>query len=186
MLRTPQSWRHVTQSFVCWRCIAKSQVVGTFYGKAHRSGVKEPSQQHFSGGRTVSIVCELPWYTKTDGILQIRAGVEAQSTLEPNPEPPPPEIPSTGSSIRDRLRKWELEHAADYVMAQAPKEGTIRKGDVVNSTTRPQLGFFEVEADEEDDFEDAKMATAIFDRGEMVDVGSKRTFLLPGDLVELL
>ncbi|KAE9381327.1 RNB-domain-containing protein [Stipitochalara longipes BDJ] len=30
------------------------------------------------------------------------------------------------------------------------------------------------------------MAIPIFDRGELVDLGSKRTFLLPGDLVELL
>jgi hypothetical protein len=70
-------------------------------------------------------------------------------------------------------------------MATPPKESTIRKSGVLNNVTRPQAGDFQLEGDE-DEYEDGNMLTPIFDRGEMVDVGSKRTFLLPGDLVELL
>jgi hypothetical protein len=70
-------------------------------------------------------------------------------------------------------------------MAPMPKESNLRSGDVLNNTTRPQPGVFQIEG-EEDEYEDINMSTPIFDRGEMVDVGSKRTFLLPGDLVELL
>jgi hypothetical protein len=117
--------------------------------------------------------------------FQTRAGVEAQSSLDLASEPPPSEIPSTSPSLRDRLRQWELEHAANYVMSPEPKLDRLKKGDVVNDTTRPQVGRFEVEGDE-NDFEDPSVPAPIFDRGEMVDVGSKRTFLLPGDLVELL
>jgi hypothetical protein len=71
-------------------------------------------------------------------------------------------------------------------MAPVPKETNVRRGDVLNNTTRPQPGVFQIEGEEEDDYEDFNMAAPIFDRGELVDVGSKRTFLLPGDLVELL
>lgn len=70
-------------------------------------------------------------------------------------------------------------------MAAPPKESTIRKSGVLNNVTRPQAGDFQLEGDE-DEYEDGNMLRPIFDRGEMVDVGSKRTFLLPGDLVELL
>jgi hypothetical protein len=70
-------------------------------------------------------------------------------------------------------------------MAPQPKESNIRKGDVLNNGLRPQLGDFRLEGDE-DEYDDGSMHAPIFDRGEMVDVGSKRTFLLPGDLVELL
>jgi hypothetical protein len=97
----------------------------------------------------------------------------------------PPQQPSIESGFRQRLRQWEKEHAEAYVMTPAPKESNLRRGDVLNNTTRPQPGLFQIEG-EEDDFEDFNMAKPIFDRGELVDVGSKRTFLLPGDLVELL
>lgn len=70
-------------------------------------------------------------------------------------------------------------------MAPAPKESNMRKGDVLNNTTRPQPGSFQIEGDE-DEFEDYNTGTQIFDRGELVDVGSARIFFLPGDLVELL
>jgi hypothetical protein len=115
----------------------------------------------------------------------LKSRLEAQSIIEVAPEQPLPEIASTGSSFRDRLRKWEIEHAAEYVMAPVPKESNIRQGEVLNNVTRPQPGDFRLEGDE-DEYEDGNVHAPIFDRGEMVDVGSKRTFLLPGDLVELL
>jgi len=60
MLRTPRLRRQVAQSFVCWRCVAKSQLVGAFSRKSQRrSSIKEPSQRHFSGGRTVSLSTSL-------------------------------------------------------------------------------------------------------------------------------
>ncbi len=55
--------------------------------------------------------------------------------------------------------------------------------DVRNTTTRPQPGLFQVE---KDDPEDVDMTISGFDREDLVDVGSRRTFLRPGDLVELL
>lgn len=53
-----------------------------------------------------------------------------------------------------------------------------------NNNTRPQPGDFRVE--EDDDPDELDMPDLIFDRGDLVDVGSRRTFLLAGDLVELL
>jgi len=65
-------------------------------------------------------------------------------------------------------------------MAPEPKDRP-KKGDVSNNNTRPQPGDFRVEEDD-----DADELDLIFDRGDLVDVGSRRTFLLAGDLVELL
>ena len=60
MLRSPQLRRQVTQSFVCWRCIAKSQPVGAFHSRSQkRSGFREAAQRHFSGGRAVSLSTSL-------------------------------------------------------------------------------------------------------------------------------
>lgn len=50
-------------------------------------------------------------------------------------------------------------------------------------TTRPQDGVFEVEKDNEEEMD---FETPIFVHGELVDVGNRRMFLLPGDLVVLL
>ena len=106
-----------------------------------------------------------------------------QSNIDTAPEPPP--LPPINSSLRDRLREWEKEHAASYVMAPVPRETNLGKGAVLNNTTRPQPGSFQIEG-EEDDYDDSNMAAPLFDRGELVDVGNRRTFLLPGDMVELL
>lgn len=68
-------------------------------------------------------------------------------------------------------------------MAPEPKDRP-KKGDVSNNNTRPQPGDFRVE--EDDDADELDMPDLIFDRGDLVDVGSRRAFLLAGDLVELL
>jgi hypothetical protein len=108
---------------------------------------------------------------------------EVQSNIDPAPEPPP--LPPINSTLRDRLREWEKEHAASYVMAPMVRETNLSKGAVLNNTTRPQPGSFEIE-EEEDEYDNSYMAAPLFDRGELVDVGNQRTFLLPGDMVELL
>jgi hypothetical protein len=70
-------------------------------------------------------------------------------------------------------------------MTPLPKESNVRRGAVLNNTTRPQPGSFQIEGEEDED-DDFNLAAPIFDRDELVDVGNRRTFLLPGDLVELL
>jgi hypothetical protein len=100
------------------------------------------------------------------------------------PELPPIEVPSTAPSIRERLRQWEIEHA-DAFQAIPPPSYIVNSGDVLNSATRPQPGEFQVETEEDEVEEGDAYTSAFYSRG-MVDVGSKRTFLLPGDLVELL
>lgn len=91
------------------------------------------------------------------------------------------EIPSNKPGIRHRLRQWEAENAATYVptmlTVDAPQPGAIH-----NSLTRSQSGDFR--ADDEGGESDV-LPEQIFDQDGLVDVGSKRSFLLPGDLVEL-
>ncbi len=103
--------------------------------------------------------------------------------MEAIPEPAPIEVASAGLSFRERLRQWEIDHAESFPVIPQVKE--IASSDVLNNTTRPQVGEFQVER-EQDDLEDDDMTTAGFRLGDLVDVGSKRSFLLPGDLVELL
>jgi hypothetical protein len=99
-------------------------------------------------------------------------------------DPPPIQVPSSGPSFRERLRQWENDHASTFKISPEPRDKP-RKGDVSNTTIRPQAGDFRVEGEEEDG-NDLDMTELIFDRGGMVDVGNSRTFLLAGDLVELL
>ena len=53
--------------------------------------------------------------------------------------------------------------------------------DVLNNLTRTNDGDFRIEPDEEEAENDAP--SMVYD--ELVDVGDRRLFLLPGDLVEL-
>jgi hypothetical protein len=103
--------------------------------------------------------------------------VEVQSASDFPPEPP------IQSALRDRLRKWESEnvpamtpHIMETIDKPMPKA-------VQNSTVRPQSSDFylELEADEYVDRDDEDIN---FEH-DLVDVGLRRHFLVPGDMVEL-
>lgn len=112
--------------------------------------------------------------------LQNRATVEAQSTSDFPSEPP------VHSNIRDRLRKWESENVTvltpvtlnTFEILDKPSKGLLS-----NSAVRPQSNDFYLELEEEEsDVKDD--GPAVFEH-DLVDVGLRRSFLVPGDMVEL-
>jgi hypothetical protein len=88
------------------------------------------------------------------------------------------------SSIRDRLRIWEVENAdaknSRIISGEIIK--TLQAGDVSNSLTRP------MDVDSFDGFGAEDLLhdrQPLFERGEILDFGDQRSFFLCGDLVEL-
>ncbi|KAE8444591.1 hypothetical protein EG329_014422 [Mollisiaceae sp. DMI_Dod_QoI] len=118
------------------------------------------------------------------GQRKFNAGRAARATVQPesantlSQEPPPFQL-----DTRERLRQWELENVSSInpiidLFDQPNTTGTI------NGATRVQSGEFLLERDYENNMED-KDNTPHFEN-DLVDVGQKRNFLLPGDMVELV
>ena len=86
-------------------------------------------------------------------------------------------------NIRRRLRQWQIENP---IKKFQPSEfyNTFQAENVVNTITRPNTNDFRVETDEEDARDDS-LGLPMFDEHGLIDVGSNRKFLLPGDLVDL-
>ncbi|TVY91111.1 Mitochondrial protein cyt-4 [Lachnellula willkommii] len=88
------------------------------------------------------------------------------------------------SNIRKRLREWETANAGSFTAAldlesMRKEEGL---GDITNSgRTNSSL----VDIDPDTATIDQEKYSQVFEQDELVDVGLQRTFLLPGDLVEL-
>jgi hypothetical protein len=86
------------------------------------------------------------------------------------------------TNIRKQLREWEIENSGSYIPAPTLRKEDGGLGGVTNSS-RNQNEMVDIDRDMEKIDEDNY--TQVFERDELVDVGVKRTFLLPGDLVEL-
>lgn len=82
--------------------------------------------------------------------------------------------------IRERLRAWEAENASQYVPVTI--NDNALPGTMENSSSRIQDTKFEI--DDEEDVVDDDIHNVGFD--DLVDVGSRRGFLIPGDLVEVI
>jgi hypothetical protein len=97
---------------------------------------------------------------------------------------PPFESPPDRPNIRERLRQWQVENPANHF--QPPEFfNALQAEDVVNTMTRPNTNDFRVETDDEDARDDS-LRQPMFDEHGLIDVGSNRKFLLPGDLVDLM
>jgi hypothetical protein len=96
---------------------------------------------------------------------------------------PPSALSPSKPNIRERLRLWEEENKISSVPFQDPFTPKFRPGEVVNSSFRGNAEFI-LEPDAVDTGDTDRLGP-VFDKNELVDVGSSRTFLLPGDLVEL-
>lgn len=84
--------------------------------------------------------------------------------------------------MKERLRQWEVENAATYTLP--PDLAEIGdQGGILNDLTRTNDGDYRVALDKFEQGTEDDTLTIRLD--EMVDVGDKRGFLLPGDLVEL-
>ncbi|TVY32226.1 Mitochondrial protein cyt-4, partial [Lachnellula subtilissima] len=96
-------------------------------------------------------------------------------------DPIPTPTLQNDSNIRERFREWEITNANSYTpFTPFGRDDTF--GDVTNTERN-----YDVLVDIDSDMEsiDEEKYQQVFERDELVDVGVKRTFLLPGDLVEL-
>jgi len=105
-----------------------------------------------------------------------------QSSILDVPEPVPFQTFPIETDIRKRLRQWEIENAGLYIPLEMIYENKGVLGGVMNSSTGQSGMDLETSDDERIDLEDN---ASVFEQDDLVDVGAKRTFLLPGDLVEL-
>ncbi|KAI9736932.1 MAG: hypothetical protein M1818_005983 [Claussenomyces sp. TS43310] len=83
--------------------------------------------------------------------------------------------------IRERLRRWEIENV-DRSLPTIEQVDVSKKGGVSNSYSRITTSETIVEVAEEFDTEGF---APLFEKGELVDFGDQRSFLVRGDMVEL-
>lgn len=86
--------------------------------------------------------------------------------------------------IRDRLRTWEAEHGNDTIkstMEDKPAREGIRNSGMGSTVCEEIIDTFPAASPGNDDNN-----APFFERGELVDLGINRPFLLQGDMVELM
>ena len=88
-------------------------------------------------------------------------------------------------AYRDKLRKWELDNAALYARPDTRIGEQPQPGDVVNSVGKSSNGVdFEVAPlDGESEYQVNSISE--FETDGTGDIGSDRTYLLPGDMVSI-
>ncbi|KAI9650507.1 3'-5' RNA exonuclease complex component [Ciborinia camelliae] len=173
MLRTSRLPRRNVQPFVCWKCLATLHSGVTPGGRRLLQGLDKDGQL-----RSKQIVLKRdtkPFSTS----YALRAVTETQNNQLPHSS----DILSIRKRelvpIREGLRAWETENASPFVPVTINDDA--EPGTLENSTTRIQDTKFEI--DEEDAVDDG---IANFGIDDLVDVGSRRGFLIPGDLVEVI
>ncbi|KUJ22761.1 RNB-domain-containing protein [Mollisia scopiformis] len=164
----------VLKRYVCWQCLSKFQQWTSNTAVRQASNATRPSrledarvrlgQRQFNAGRSA------------------RATVEAQSANALPQEPP-----LYQANIRERLKQWELENA-ESVNTELPDIVARMSGNnIVNQAIRPQSSEFFIDMDPEESVDEEHNRYSIrANEMDMVDVGLRRNFLLPGDMVEVL
>jgi hypothetical protein len=95
-------------------------------------------------------------------------------------EAPPSNLPIANEpGIRERLLLWQAAHPETERIVAEDDFGT--PGHIRNALTRPEGG--DTFDDAEDIFEGPSLP--LFEKDDLVDFGTERSFLLRGDLVEL-
>jgi hypothetical protein len=85
--------------------------------------------------------------------------------------------------IIERLRQWEATNASTFVPPQEPNDHPT-PGNVVNSWIRPRSKDFMVDPNVDGTNDD--IYAKVLGQDDLLDVGDSRSFLRPGDLVELV
>ncbi|PQE20946.1 hypothetical protein CJF30_00002282 [Rutstroemia sp. NJR-2017a BBW] len=175
MLKLSQIRRPSSRPYICWKCAAN-----------YRTWVRPP-------GRHPSINAAVR--DKTTGlrarqILQVSSGRPLSTTQTKRTEVEGHGTSSEDQSlyrvvapekprIRERLKLWEAENSHKHVYVGNADDA--RPGLVGNSATRVAGEEFEVDEDAETEVDDSK-----FTQDDLLDVGGKRGYFIPGDLVELI
>ncbi|KAB8302861.1 hypothetical protein EYC80_006195 [Monilinia laxa] len=173
MLRNSRLPRRNVQSFVCWKCLASLH-------SASISGRRRLLQGTFKNAQLSSKQIVIGRDTKSFSTSYVvRAETETQNGQLAHSS----DTLSTQNGdlvpIRDRLRAWEAEHASRYVPITT--DDGAEPGSVENTSTRIEDSKFEIDEEgvADDGIENLKFE-------DLVDIGSRRGFLIPGDLVEVI
>ncbi|KAG4031420.1 hypothetical protein MFRU_009g01940 [Monilinia fructicola] len=173
MLRNPRLPRRNVQSFVCWKCLASLHSAST-------SGRRGLLQGTFKNGLLSSKQIVVGRDTKLFSTSYVvRAETETQNGQLAHSSDTLSLRKGDLVPIRDRLRAWEAEHASRFVPITT-NDGA-EPGSVENTSTRIEDSQFEID---NEDVDDDGIENLGFD--DLVDVGSRRGFLIPGDLVEVI
>ncbi|KAM0310750.1 hypothetical protein ACHAO8_007805 [Botrytis cinerea] len=173
MLRTSQLSRKNVRPFVCWKCLANFHC-GALTGR--RQPPQGPDGNGQSRQKTV-----LRRGTKSFSTSHVsRAEIETQNYKLPGSSDILYKRKEGLVPIRKRLEAWEAEHASQYIPVTINDDAS--PGSLDNASSRIQDTKFEID-DEEDAVHD-DISSVRFD--DLVDVGSRRGFLIPGDLVEVI
>ncbi|TGO38802.1 hypothetical protein BHYA_0067g00330 [Botrytis hyacinthi] len=173
MLRTSQLSRNNVRPFVCWKCLANFNS-GAILGRRQLlqglDGNGQPRQKTILRRGTKSF--------STSHVSQ--AEIETQNRKLPGSSDVFYKRKEGLVPIRKRLEAWEAEHASQYVPVTINDDAS--PGSLDNASSRIQDTKFEIDDEEDAVYDD--ISTVRFD--DLVDVGSRRGFLIPGDLVEVI
>ncbi|KAF8866612.1 RNB-domain-containing protein [Acephala macrosclerotiorum] len=170
----------VSRDYVCWQCLSKIQQ-RTPTSVRQASNAARPSR---SGGATLRL-----------GHRQFNAGRASHATVEsatnlPQDPHDPARFLSTKpdnfkSDIREKLKQWELENVVS-LNPMLDMYGKPVPGQVLNTGIHSQTNDFYLEnlEKEGDDVEDSGGISKF--EYDLVDVGLRRNFLIPGDMVEIV
>jgi len=198
MLRSAQPRGKVSQSFICWRCLSNFHSVPLESARQHTSArdsqpflrhKNRTTGLHLGSKRKISAysaVCT----TLDDGLFHANikqhrsAAVENTSSVPAaHQNPPPLDTRPVRLRIIDRLREWETENAPTYAPPPELNDSPI-PGEVCNPPGTEVVGSLRIDPNI-DDANDTPHGM-VFDKDELLDLGTSRAFLRRGDLVELL
>ncbi|CAD6448035.1 1353846e-dc6b-43b6-9319-69fe45749672 [Sclerotinia trifoliorum] len=174
MLRNSRLPRRNVQSLICWNCLANLHTGATI-------GRRQLLQVSDKNGQLRSKQTPLRRDAKSFSTSYVRrAEIDTQNDQPHNSSDVLPTQKEEVVPIRERLRAWEAENASQYVPVTINDNAS--PGTVENSSSRIQDIKFEI--DDEEDVVNDDIHNVGFD--DLVDVGSRRGFLIPGDLVEVI
>jgi hypothetical protein len=191
MLKLSQIRRPSSHSYICWKCAAnyRTWVRPSARYPSINAAVQDKTSElrarqilQVSSRRSFSItqlVCyALPTCCTRLIISQKGAEVEEHNTSSED-QSPHEAVAQEKLPIRERLQLWEAENSDKHVFIG--NFDAARPGIVGNNATRIDGDEFEVDEDAE-----AEVDHSYFTQDDLLDIGSKRGYFVPGDLVELL
>ncbi|RDL36802.1 uncharacterized protein BP5553_06154 [Venustampulla echinocandica] len=162
--------KQAIRPFVCWQCLAHIHQASGGSRNARRP-VRSGSGPSLP--RTRRIWGDISHRPLEDAIARPAAVVPTAADIFSKLRLP------EGSDTRDRLKQWEIDHLPSF--APVIHENDSPTTEVISNTVARPPSNNEVEVADEDGGD----AIPRFDEDDLVDIGTGRMFLLPGDLVEL-
>ncbi|CZR50966.1 uncharacterized protein PAC_00841 [Phialocephala subalpina] len=169
-----------SRDYVCWQCLSKIQQRTPYTGIRRASNAARPSR---SGDATLK-----PGQRQFNAKQASHAIIEPATNIPKDPQDPARYLSTKPdnfkSNIRERLRQWELDNAISLNPMQEIY-GKPEPGQVLNTGINSTSDFYVENLEKEEDDAGDGDGNATYDY-DLVDVGLRRNFLLPGDMVEIV